>query len=311
MNAQMYFYGELAPIVLFVFNRPEHTRRTIESLSRNFGADKSDLIIFSDAAKSPSQERDVDSVRSYLEKIVGFNTVSIKFRDTNYGLSRSIIEGVSDVLKKYHKVIVLEDDMVTSPFFIKYMNEALNIYTNINKVASVHGYVYPTKKPLPETFFLRGADCWGWGTWRRSWLDFISDGKFLLDQLKKTNQINEFNFNGAFPFARMLQDQIEGRNDSWAIRWHATCFLNNKLTLYPGRSLIENIGHDGSGTHSGSDGKFKGRLTDSPILVLEKPVKVSSEAWSEFQTYLAGNYIYIKKINYYFKRLMLKLLCRN
>ena len=185
-----------APIALFVYNRPEHTRRTIEALKQNILAKESELIIFSDAPRSDVQVEKVREVRNYIRHIDGFNSIIIIERDINYGLARSIMEGVTEVVDKYGRIIVLEDDMVTSQYFLTYMNEALEKYADDERVVSIHGYVYPVKQSLPDAFFLPGADCWGWATWSRGWACFNSDGQFLLDELKRRKLIRAFDFNG-------------------------------------------------------------------------------------------------------------------
>ena len=171
---------KLSPIVLFVYNRPIHTRKTIEALSRNFFAKRSDLIIFSDGPKSFTQTESVNKVREYIRSIKYFKSLELIERKENFGLSKSIIEGVGEVLRDYDSVIVLEDDIVTSRYFLKFMNNSLQIFSNDNRVISVHGYVYPIKENLPEAFFLKGADCWGWATWKRGWKLFNPNGEELL-----------------------------------------------------------------------------------------------------------------------------------
>ena len=131
------------------------------------------------------------------------------------------------------------------------MNKNLDLYESDNKVASIHAYVYPIDG-LNNTFFLKGADCWGWGTWKRSWDLFETNGKILQDQLKSFNLEREVNFNNSYNYTKMLEDQIEGKNNSWAVRWYISAFLNNMLTLYPGKSYIQNIGFDEYGTHFNS-----------------------------------------------------------
>ncbi|MDP8568089.1 glycosyltransferase family 2 protein [Methylophilus aquaticus] len=255
---------EYAPIALFVYNRLLHTQNTVQALKSNPLSSETNLIIFSDGPRSSEQSKKVESVRSFIKSIDGFKSIKIVERDCNYGLANSIIDGVTKVCSEFGKVIVLEDDIVTSNYFLTYMNDALNHYKNNKKVASIHGYIYPTQG-LPETFFLRGADCWGWATWNEKWELFNSDGAQLLDGLKKQKLLKRFDFNGSYPYSRMLEDQIAGKNDSWAIRWHASAFLNNLYTLYPGKSLVENIGNDGSGTHFSNTDIFTSRVSDQKI----------------------------------------------
>lgn len=254
-----------APIALFTYCRPDHTRRTVDSLLQNKFASESDLIVYSDAARMHEKQAAVDEVRAYLATITGFRSVTIRHRSENYGLANSIIEGVTEVLMQYESIIVLEDDMVTSPYFLTYMNEALEKYADDDRIVSIHGWVFPVAKSLPEAFFLIGADCWGWATWRRGWDCFNNNGQFLLNELKCRKLIHAFDFNGLYPYSKMLESQIKGKNDSWAVRWHASAFLEGKLTLYPGRSLVHNIGNDNSGTHCEESTDLDVILSASPI----------------------------------------------
>lgn len=255
---------EYAPIALFVYNRLLHTQNTVQALKANHLSSETNLIIFSDGPRSSEQSKKVESVRNFIKSIDGFKSIRIIERDRNYGLANSIIDGVTKVCNEFGKAIVLEDDIVTSTYFLTYMNDALNHYKNNEKVASIHGYIYPTQG-LPETFFLRGADCWGWATWKEKWELFNADGAQLLDRLEKQKLLKRFNFNDTYPYSQMLKDQIDGKNDSWAIRWHASAFLNNLYTLYPGKSLVENIGNDGSGTHCSNTEIFTSNLSDTKI----------------------------------------------
>ncbi len=256
-----------APVALFVYNRPWHTRQTIEALLTNFEAMETPLYVFSDAPKDVAASKTVGEVRSFLREITGFKSLSIIERENNFGLARSIIDGVSRMCEQYGRVIVLEDDLVTSPYFLKFMNEGLEKYRDEQRVISIHGYVYPIEQVLPETFFLKGADCWGWATWKRGWNLFDPDGQKLLDELKRRKLTRQFDFDGSYPYTKMLQDQIAGKNNSWAIRWYASAFLKDKLTLYPGRSLVHNIGADGSGTHCSETKDFSGELARIPVSV--------------------------------------------
>lgn len=250
--------NSLAPIVLFVYNRLWHTRQTIEALQRNTLASESELFIYSDGAKNEDECAKVLQVRDYVKKVGGFKKVTVIERDKNWGLANSIIDGVTQAVNKFGRVIVLEDDLVTSSFFLRYMNDALKLYKDFNEVISVHGYQYPLKElqSLPETYFIKGADCWGWATWDRGWNLFELDGQKLLDELQTKGLQNEADFNGSHKFVQMLKNQINGRNDSWAIRWYFSAFLKNKYTLYPKLSLVQNIGNDSSGTHCGSTANY-------------------------------------------------------
>ncbi|EMM70364.1 glycosyltransferase family A protein [Leptospira weilii] len=269
---------KLAPIALFVYNRPEHTKRTIDSLSRNDNADQSELFVFCDGPKSNSNMDKIKEVRSIVKKVAGFKKVFVYEKETNAGLSKSIISGVTELVEKYGEVIVLEDDMVTSKYFLTYLNHGLEYYKNVDRVVSIHAYRLPFVAETPETYFLRGADCWGWATWKRGWDLFEADGRKLLNKLISENLIYEFDMQGSYPYTIMLKDQIAGKNDSWAIRWYASTFLQNKLTLYPARSLVFNIGLDASGTHCDVTNEYDVDLSLSPIRIekikIEEDVKV-------------------------------------
>lgn len=291
-----------APIVLFTYNRLWHTQKTIEALLRNPLAKNSELIVYSDAARNAENADDVAAVREYLSSISGFWSLSIVLRDKNFGLATSIIHGVTEVLTKYDCVIVLEDDLVTSPYFLSYMNEALERFKEDERVISIHGYVYPVT-PLPEAFFLPGADCWGWATWRRGWELFNPDGEYLLRKLRCHKLEKAFDFNGSYGYTNMLIDQIAGVNDSWAIRWYASAFLQEKLTLYPGRSLVRNIGNDSSGTHCNASTSFDVELSTSPVSLDSIEVKSCNMARNQFEFYfrrgkirrLVGSFLKIGK----------------
>lgn len=273
---------DLAPIILFTYNRLKHTVSTVKALQRNTFASESDLIIYSDAASISNHLKDVEEVRSFLRTISGFRSVKIIERNKNYGLDQNIISGVTEIVNQYGKVIVLEDDLQTSPFFLQFMNAALNTYQDVHNVIGVHGYLYPVDVKLPETFFIKGADCWGWATWARGWANFESDGQVLLKQLIDGDHQAAFNFNNAYPFIKMLKDQIDGKNKSWAIRWYASAFLRNMYTLYPGKSLVLNTGGDGSGVNVGIENLIEVELAVSPIEVKKISVQQHEIAFNAF-----------------------------
>jgi len=277
---------DYSPIAIFAYNRLHHLKKTVSALLKNPESISSDLFIFSDYPKTITDESNVTSVRTFLKKIIGFRSVNIVERKFNYGLAMSIISGVTEVLQHVNSVIVLEDDIVPSPYFLHYMNETLRFYKNADAVGSIHAYSYPCPNPLPETFFLRGADCWGWGTWKNSWNLFEENGQILLDKILKSELSYQFDLDGVYPFTQMLRDQISGRNDSWAIRWHASMFLANKLCLYPGKSLVKNIGCDGSGTNCKQTNKFDSAEPEIPITIKKIKLNESSIARDSFIEFL-------------------------
>lgn len=275
----------LAPITIFVYNRPWHTRQTIEALMKNKLARESELFIFSDGPKSKKDQKNVREVRRYIKEIKGFKKVTITESWKNLGLANSIIAGVTQVVNKYGKIIVLEDDLLTSPYFLKFMNDGLKLYENYKQVISIHSYVYPVEGKLPETFFLKDPGCLGWATWKMSWALFEKDGKCLLNELKRKKLTAEFNYNNSYPFTRVLREQKRGKVDSWAIRWYASAFLKDKLTLYPGKSLVFHNGGDGSGTHGGISDEFDVKLSKTPINVRKIKIEANVVAFKKYETY--------------------------
>jgi Glycosyl transferase family 2 len=256
------FKSDLAPLVIFAYNRPHHFTQVWNSLIKCPELINTDVYIYADGPKNHASIDELIAIkktREILHQISGSKLLKLNLCETNQGLANSIINGVSEILAKYDKIIVLEDDVVVSPLFLTYMNAALTFYKNKYLVGCVHSYSYPIKN-LPVFYFQRGADCWGWGTWKRSWSLFSKDSNMLLNQLKERNLINDFDYGGTYLFSDMLQKHIEGKNNSWAIRWHASLFLHNMLTLYPGKSFVQNIGNDNSGTHSGSTSMYSHKI---------------------------------------------------
>ena len=279
---------QLAPILIFTYNRPRHTKEMLKALSKNNLASASELIIYADGPKPGASEADrlkITEVREIIKKQTWCKKLTVNTSEVNLGLADSIIHGVTATLKMHDRVIVLEDDLITSPYFLQYMNQALDLYENHEQVVSVHGYVYPVKEKLPETFFLKGADCWGWATWKRGWDIFEPDGQKLLSRLQENDLVKEFDYDNTYAFTKMLADQIKGKNNSWAVRWQAAAFIKGKLTLYPGRSLVKNIGNDGSGVHSGKATVFDVRLSDTPVTVTGIPVMVNTKSRMAFVKY--------------------------
>lgn len=265
-----------APVIVFTYNRPDYLKRVIEALQNNIYADQTDLFVYSDGAKNANVQHLVEETRNYINTITGFKSVNLICRDKNWGLAPNIVDGITTIINRFGRVIVLEDDHVTSRFFLQYMNEALELYKDNEKVASIHGYMYPHKESLPEVFFIKGADCWSWATWQRAWKYYNPDGRSLLNQLKHRHLEKAFDFDFSTEYTQMLKDQIAGRNQSWAVRWYASTFLRDMYTLYPNKSMTLMIGAKGVGTHT--NGKATDRfdvvlneraidLSDSPVVI--------------------------------------------
>lgn len=276
----------LAPILLFVYNRPAHTRRLAESLLRNEEAARSTLIVYADAARDEAARPQVDEVRRYLHTVQGFGALQIIERNENYGLARSIIEGVTEQIEKYGRVIVLEDDLVVAPHFLRFMNEALEVYRDEPRVGHIQACDFTQDPSLPDTFLIKWTGSWGWATWQRAWRLFNPDGADLLRQLEARGLTRTFDFGGNYPFTRMLRRQIEGKNNSWAIRWNASLFLADVLSLNVGRSLVMNEGFDGTGTNCGGGGLYDSSLHTRPLGVERiTPVEENLSARQAFARY--------------------------
>ncbi|ATP58085.1 sugar transferase [Pedobacter ginsengisoli] len=275
-----------APIALFVYNRPEHTARTIKFLQQNELAAESRLFVFSDGFKSDADEKNVLEVRDLLKNIEGFKSVEIVECKENMGLAKSIIIGVSKLIKDYKQVIVFEDDLITSPYTLTYFNEALNRYRDESKVMHIGAYMYNLKgADLPETFFYRAATSWGWATWERAWQHFEPNIDTLMAKFDKSAK-SAFSIEHTMNFWKQMEDFKSGKNNSWAIRWYASIFLKGGLTLNPSQSLVNNIGHDGSGIHSGINDIYNVIINPKPISYFPSSIAENPAAYMAIKGFL-------------------------
>ncbi|NJD06656.1 MAG: glycosyltransferase [Methylococcaceae bacterium] len=280
-----------APIALFVYNRPRHTRETVAALQLNPQAADSDLWVFSDGPKTPADESAVNEVRAFIREIGGFRSVTVVEQPTNQGLARSIIGGVTQLCREHGRVIVVEDDIVVSPHFLRYMNEALDFYEAEERVMHISAYMFPINpKRLPETFFYRVTSCWGWATWQRAWQHYQRDIA-ALDQAMTPALRHRFNLDGSCgDFWNQVEGNRSGQFDTWAIFWYATVFLRDGLCLHPARSLVRNIGNDGSGINSGASQHFDTEVASAPV--------------TRFSRELAEHPIVLRRMKAYYRRHM-------
>jgi GT2 family glycosyltransferase len=242
----------LAPIALFVYRRPDHTRRTLESLLRNPEARESPLYVFCDGPRSAKDAAGVAETREIVRSLA-HPLLEVVARDANLGLARSVIAGVSTVTSAHGSAIVLEDDLVLAPTFLAFMNAALERYRDAPEVFAVSGYTYPADledRPA-DAVFLPLIASWGWATWERAWRRFVP-GEESYARLRRDRALRRRFDVGGYPFYAMLEQQQRGEVDSWAIRWYASVFLNGGMTLFPTRSLVTNVGLDGTGVHCGT-----------------------------------------------------------
>ena len=246
---------KLAPIVLFVYNRPEHTRIALQSLSECQYADQSDLYIFADQAKNEKAKEQVEQVRCIIKEDIWkrkFAEVNITEAAQNKGLANSVISGVTQVINKYGRVIVVEDDNRVAPDFLDYMNRGLEYYENNHRIGYIGGYKSPIKIPedyKKDVFLMGRGSSYAWGTWkdRGDLVDW--DVKDFKEFEKDKKAIASFNEYGEDRF-EMLKNQVEGNMNSWAIRFSYAMWKHNMFAVLPCKTRVENIGFDGSGVHN-------------------------------------------------------------
>ena len=240
----------LSPIALFVYKRLDTLQLTVAALKQNYFANESELFIFSDAAKTSGDKDEINKVRDFIRTISGFRKVCIFESDTNKGLAISVIEGVSRVLKEFGKVIVLEDDLVTSSNFLSYMNNCLEHYKDNNKVFSISGYTVPIKADkFKDVYFTKRSSSWGWATWKERWekVDWeVKDYKFFKDDNAQKKAFNKMGSD----LSSMLKKQMDGSINSWAVRWCYHQFKYDLYSVYPMISKVKNIGFGEGATHT-------------------------------------------------------------
>lgn len=259
---------QLAPIVLFVYNRPQHTAMTLKSLAENPLAKDSVLYVFADGPKKDAtteEKNKINETRTLFRNLSGFKEVVLTEKEKNEGLAASVIAGVTETINRHGTVIVLEDDLVVSPHFLDFMNEALNLYKNSANVYSVTGFMFPVESRLEKTVLLPYISTWGWATWKSKWeaMDTTMPDKALIKQ--NPFLLSRFNL-ADYDYAGML----DLTNKSWGIKWYYSIFIRNGLSVFPTRSLVTNIGFDGSGENCVAD-------ENDIVLPLAAPLKVSRE----------------------------------
>lgn len=288
----------LAPIVLFAYNRPLHTQQVLDSLAGNAEAKDSVLYIYCDGIKSNPAQGDlnkIDAVRAIVKSENRFKEVIPVIAEENKGLENSIIDGVTNVINRHGKVIVLEDDLIISLFFIAYMNDSLDRYENNLAVGQIGACnFFACGKNYPNYFFVPLPDCLGWATWKNRW-DFFNPNinELLLELKKNEDKVHIFNAYGAFDFMGMLYDQIKNKSTSWDVRWQAVCVLKGWLTLYPNPSMSNHI--------ESEDATHVNKNITPPIATIA-PVFHSVEVKEVSRVIRAFKLGYSKKGDYFGKR---------
>jgi hypothetical protein len=245
-----------APIVVFAYRRPDHLRRTLRSLMDCDGFEGSPVVVYCDGQKNAEERRSTEATREVAREMLG-SRAEYHFSDSNLGLSQSVIHGVTSVTRRFGRAIVIEDDLQLAPDFLGYMNAALDRYADDPAVFQISGYMFdvPEFADRRDALFLPLTVSWGWATWQRAWNVFDPDASGWESLRSDRDMRRRFNLAGAYDYATMLENQMAGRTDSWAVRWYWTVFRAGGLVLFPPRSLVGNTGMDGSGTHG------RGRLT--------------------------------------------------
>lgn len=240
---------ELAPVVLFVYNRPQHTKQTLTSLTENKLASETVLYVFADGAKPDAGAIDIERLnetREIVKNTSGFKNITIIEKEKNEGLANSIIAGVTEIVNKHGKIIVMEDDLVVSPFFLEFMNEGLTLYQSSPNIYSINGFMYPLNYPTREAVLIPFTSTWGWATWDSKWKAFstqMKDKSFLMENPFLASRFNL----GYYQYT----DMLNYNTNSWGIKWYYSVFIRGGLNVFPTRSLVKNIGFDGTGTNGG------------------------------------------------------------
>ncbi|GAB3801681.1 glycosyltransferase [Spirosoma humi] len=275
-----------APVILFAYKRPDELKATIKALEANYLAPESDLYIFADAPKRPADAPKVAEVRQLLDAVSGFKSIHRDYAETNIGCADSVIRGISQVLAKYPTAIIVEDDLVTSPNFLDFMNQGLEQYAKNKRVYSVAGYTFPFQKPAnhaSDAYFIPRHSPWGWATWADRWQsidwDMADYPAFTQDKAEQ-----RLFMQGGSDLLGMLRDQMEGRADAWDIRFCFNRFKNNGLTVYPTISKVENIGFGEEATHTNIYNRYKTQLDDGQQRVFNLPRIVQSTEYYQQQT---------------------------
>ena len=287
---------DLAPIILFVYNRPKHTETVLNALKKNSLAKDSILYVFSDAAKKEKDFENVNKVREIISKVSGFKEVVVTEAETNIGCADSITSGITKVINEHGKAIIVEDDILTAPNFLEFMNEALNRYESDKRIYSVSSFVSNEKMAeiCKDFLFLAYRNSsWGWGTWADQWNDVDWD-MLLWEKIKKDKNLWKKLQRGGEDAPYLLKLQMEGFIDSWAIRFYADNALKDKYTVFPTKTFVTNIGLDGSGTHCGNVKNNKSLFSENlPAVDFSFPGKL--EFNNEINNLFASNYKYSLK----------------
>ncbi len=298
---------QYAPIVLFTYNRLDELKSTVSALQKNFLAAESELFVYSDGAKNKDTLQKVLKVREYLHSVKGFQKVHIVEQDKNLGLARSVIEGVSEVMDKYGRVIVIEDDLITSENFLCYMNQALEFYDTDERIFSISGFTMPLKSLKnydKDTYITLRPSSWGWATWKDQWDNIDWDVKDYDEFIDDRVSVRKFNC-GGIDLTRMLKHYMEKKNNSWAIRWTYAMHKGEKYSIYPKVSKVQNIGFGDDATHCDGVNIYKSDLDSSVSCEFEfvDEMKPNTQIIDEFRYQYSYRNKSVKKIYEYVRNI--------
>ena len=298
---------QLAPLLIFTYNRLDTLEQVFKYLKNNSLCKETELFVFSDFARQEKDIEAVNRVRKYLRTVNGFKSITIIERQENYGLAKNIIEGVTEIINKYGKVIVLEDDLITSPNFLVYMNQALNFYENSNNIFAISGYTgkLPSLSQLENDVYLSyRPSSWGWGTWKDQWENIDWDVVDFDEFIKDRKQVKKFN-RGGIDMARMLRHCMEGENHSWAIRWSYAMSKQDKYCIYPKVSKIQNIGFGKGATNCTGIDIYQTTLDTSNQMdfKFEKDIQIDKQLTKEFRYVFSYTNKLFKRINNYIRKI--------
>ena len=297
-----------APIVIFSYNRPAHLRRVLEALAQNELANESELFIYCDGAKDTATSEQIAAVnenRKEAHSATGFKSLTVVERPKNIGLRANIVGAVTEIVNRYGRIITLEDDIITSPGFLRFMNDALEFYKDEERVMHVSAYFYKNNKTLPETFFYQvpypGG---GWGTWARAWKYYSDDTESLYKYW--SSRWDDFNIFGGTSLQQQLEDNYTGKLNTWFIKWYAVMRQKNGLSLFPKKSFTTNIGFDGSGSNCSVSNKFyiETNQLQQYVTVAKIPLEVNNKAFKIAKVFKSGHWYSKRNLKAYLKKMM-------
>ena len=317
----------LAPVILFVYNRPFHTSQSLQALALNDLAQDTKLIIYADGINKEADSKNVQEVRKIIRQKMPFKSVEIIESDNNKGLMNSIIDGVTETINQYEKVIVLEDDLLTSKGFLNYMNDALNFYEKEQKVMHISGYMFPVRnlfdslfnnfvgkiidydfaKNISETVFYQSTSCWSWATWKDRWNFYNPNAEDLYKKLNESGKMYRFDLDGSNQFKSQLEMNISKKRLTWSIKWEASVHLEGGLCLHPTQTMVKNIGHEGSGSSFDSSGLLATQNLRNYTKVAAIPLIENQKLREQMKLYYAldGKMTTKRILFYYLKKYLL------